>query len=343
LAVFRVTAEKMVRFIKRFGGWPEIASLVVCALAAAAPWLTTNLFLYSVIDQSLIAVCGALSVYVMLRMNLLNFAVPAFMGIGGYTTAILALRGATNIAVLAGASFLLPLLTAIPLGILVLRLRGVYFVLITYVFSEILQLVLFETPSLTGGSDGLAGVPAATLFGATFSSNAAVVMVAAGVALIATIITILLCRSVGEEFGAIAGNEALAQSLGLVVWRYKALGFCVSAGVAGLAGLSLVLMLLTAHPSSFGPLSSIDYIAYAIVGGCNSILGPAVGSSLLVYASNIFGSQGEYSSGLFGLLIILSVLLARGGLMESGERLASRWRAVYHNGKPGYSRSSDAV
>lgn len=327
--------------VLRFGAWAEVASLVLCALAGALSWLTSNLFFYSVINQSLIALCGALSVYIMLRMNLLNFAVPAFMAIGGYTTAILALKGTTNLALLIGASFLLPLLVAIPLGALVLRLRGVYFVLITYVFSEIIQLVLFETPSLTGGSNGLAGVPAATFFGVVFGSNAAVLRVAAAVALLATIVAILVCRGVGKEFAAIAGNETLAESLGLVVWRYKALGFCISAGVAGLAGLSLVLMLLTAHPSSFGALSSINYIAYTIVGGASSVLGPAVGSTLLVYASNIFGSQGEYSSGLFGLLIILSVLVARGGLMESGERLASRWRALFRNGKIGYSRSSD--
>ena len=59
----------------------------------------------------------------------------------------------------------MPALVAMPLGALVLRLKGVYFIFITFILNEILQLLLFETPGLTGGSDGIAGVPPATLFG----------------------------------------------------------------------------------------------------------------------------------------------------------------------------------
>jgi branched-chain amino acid transport system permease protein len=100
-----------------------------------------------------------------------------------------------------------------------------------------------------------------------------------------------------------------------VVWRYKVLGFVVAAGLAGMAGFSLVNMLLTAHPTSFSSSSSVNYIAYTIVGGRGSMLGPVVGSVLLVWMSNVFSNQGQYSQGLFGLLIIIVTLVARGGIV----------------------------
>lgn len=310
----------------RLAGAAEIAALLLCVGAFATPWLTNNLFALSVINQILIATMAAYSVHVMLRMNLLSFAVPAFMAMGGFAGALVAKHGGTNVLLLGGISFLVPALIALPLGILILRLRGVYFVLVTYIFSEILQLLLFETPHLTGGSNGISGIPAATFLAQSFSSSAAVLQIAAGLALVATVVTAALCQWCDQPFAAIDENETLAASLGLVIWRFKALGFVVAAGLAGLAGLSLVLMLLTAHPSSFSPLSSVNYITYAIVGGRASILGPAVGSALLVFAGNIFSSQGEYSQGFFGVLILLVVFIARGGITGAVQTLWSRRR-----------------
>ncbi len=209
----------------------------------------------------------------------------------------------------------MPALVAIPLGALVLRLRGTYFVLVTFVLSQIMQLLLFETPGLTGGSNGIAGVPAVTLFSLEFASNRAVVIFACVLALLAVLIAAALTRYFRQHFAAIEENEILAESLGLVVWRYKALGFVVAAGLAGLAGFALVSMLLTAHPSSFDPITAVDFIAYTIIGGRTSILGPIVGGTLLIYATNLFGTHGQYAQGLYGVLILVVILAARGGIV----------------------------
>ncbi len=279
---------------------------------------------YSVSNQALIAVIAAFSVYLMLRMNLLTFAVPAFMALGGYAVALAALAGVTDVFALTVLSFVVPAVVALPLGALVLRLRGVYFVLVTFVLTEILQLVLFETPRLTGGANGLAGIPATTVFGVALGDNRSVLLLATVLTLVSAGITAAVTRRFRQHFAAIEENEILAQSLGLVVWRYKALGFAVAAGLAGLAGFSLVNMLLTAHPTSFSGGAAVNYIAYTIVGGRTSILGPMVGSALLVWASNFFGGQGEYSQGLFGVLIIVVVLVAKGGIVGTVGSLLRR-------------------
>ena len=301
------------------------APVLLVACGMVVPFVTTDPFATSIANQSAIAVIEAFSVYLMLRMNLLTFAVPAFMAIGGYATAIAGLRfGVTDCLVLAIISFIVPSLVALPLGALVLRLRGVYFVLVTFLLTEITQLILFETPGLTGGSNGLIGMPITTLFGAELGDNQAVLALAMGLASLAAIITAVATGFYRQHFAAIEENELLAQSLGLVVWHYKVIGFVVAAGLAGLAGFSLVNMLLTAHPSSFNSTTAVNAIAYAIVGGRYSMLGSIVGSVLLVWTTNLFSAQGQLSQGLFGLLLIVVVLGARGGIVGTVAALFRR-------------------
>jgi branched-chain amino acid transport system permease protein len=303
----------------------EAIAILAVACAMAVPFLTSDPFVYSVANQVAIAITASFSVYLMLRMNLLTFAVPAFMAIGGYAVSIAGLRfGLTDSILLTLISFAVPGVVALPLGALVLRLRGVYFVLVTFLLTEITQLVLFETPSLTGGSNGLVGMPATTLFGIELSDNQSVLALAIGLALVAALVTAVASIWYRQQFAAIEENELLAQSLGLVVWRYKVIGFVLAAGLAGMAGFSLVNMLLTAHPSSFTSASSVNYIAYVIIGGRYTMLGTVLGSTLLVWMANVFNAQGQLSQGLFGLLLIVVVLAARGGITGTVAALARR-------------------
>jgi branched-chain amino acid transport system permease protein len=303
-------------------GWTELVALILLAVGFIVPMVTRSVLIYSVLNQIYVGVIAAESVWIMLRMNLLSFATPAFMAIGGYTVAIAGEHNITDAFLMTAAAFVLPALVAIPLGALVLRLRGTYFVLVTFVLSQIMQLLLFETPNLTGGSNGIAGVPPVTLLGTDLASNKQVLQFACGLAILATLITALLTRWFRQHFAAIEENEILAESLGLVVWRYKALGFVIAAGIAGLAGYSLVNMLLTAHPSSFDSATAVDFIAYTIIGGRVSILGPMLGTGVLIYATNLFGTHGQYAQGLYGVLILVVVLAARGGLVGS---IAALW------------------
>ncbi len=310
----------------RLLGGDEVGALILVAACFAVPMLTRNILVYSVLNQALIGVIGAQSIWIMLRMNLLSFATPAFMALGGYTVAIAGEYNITDGFLMTAAAFLVPALVAVPLGALVLRLRGTYFVLVTFVLSQIMQLLLFETPALTGGSNGIAGIPAATLFGIDMMSQRQVLFYTCGLALLATIVAVALTRYFRQHFASIEENEILAESLGLVVWRYKAMGFVVAAGLAGLAGYALVTMLLTAHPSSFDSIIAVDFIAYTIIGGRGSILGPIIGSVSLVYATQMFGTQGQYAQGLYGALILVVMTVARGGIVGSAAALMRRLR-----------------
>jgi len=317
---------KEISLIDRVGR-SEIISLLLVVVLLLVPLVTANAAIISLLTQIMIALMGALSVYLMLRMNLMTFAVPAFMAAGGYCAAILSVNyNITNVIALAALSFLVPMLAALPIGLLVLRLRGVYFVLVTFVIAEIMPLVLFETPSFTGGSNGISGLPAMTFLGVSIEANGDILLVAIVLAIVAVLITICTTRYYRHQFDSIKENEVLAQSLGLAVWHYKVLGFCIAAGLAGFGGFCLVEMLITAHPSSFQAISSVNYVAYAVVGGQNLLLGAIVGSAVLVWASNLFSFQGELSQALFGILLMISVLFTKGGIVGVIQDLLRRLR-----------------
>jgi len=137
----------------------DIWGVVILLPFLIVPFVDSGSLLRSLTNQILIGATAGLAVYIMLRMRLLSFTVPAFMAIGGYSAAMLATSGITNLLVLMGAAFVVPMLLAIPLGYLVLRLKGVYFIFFTFILNEVFQVAVFETPSLTGGSDGIPGVP----------------------------------------------------------------------------------------------------------------------------------------------------------------------------------------
>lgn len=299
----------------------DIWGLVLLLPLLVVPIVTSSPLLNSLTYQSAIGVSAAMAVYIMLRIGLLSFTVPAFMAVGGYAAAMLAKSGTTNLLPLLAISFIVPALFAIPLGVLVLRLKGVYFIFITFILNEILQLVIFETPSLTGGSDGISDVPSATFFGLGLHTPTGLVLVTVVVCLVATLCALAVTQRFRPEFTSIEENETLAESLGVAVWKYRTIGFVASAGVSGLAGFSLVNMLSTAHPSSFASWSVNAYIAYAFVGGRNTMLGIVVGSLLLIVMTNVFSAYANLSAGLFGVLLLVVMMAAPGGLVGTCVRL----------------------
>lgn len=279
------------------------------------PLLFSDSLVFSLTNQIAIGVAAAMGVYVMLRMNLLSFTVPSFMAVGGYSAALAATHGLTNLIVLMAIALVAPMILAVPVGALVLRLRGVHSVFFTFILNEALQVAIFETPDLTGGANGIAGIPPATLFGLSFATPAlqAVVTIVASAA--AALVTLVVTYTFRSEFAAIDENETLAASLGVAVWKYRSIGFVASSGVSGLAGFALVQLLSTAHPSSFTSISAINYVAYVVVGGKGTMLGPVLGGALMILLSNLFSSQGVYSAALFGLLLIGAVMIAPAGFV----------------------------
>jgi branched-chain amino acid transport system permease protein len=114
----------------------DLLAVMLIVPFAVVPFVTSSPLYISWTHQIVIGLTASLGVYIMLRLDLLAFTVPAFMAIGGYAAAMFAKAGTTSLVVLLVAAFVTPALFAIPLGALVLRLKGTYFIFVTYIFTR---------------------------------------------------------------------------------------------------------------------------------------------------------------------------------------------------------------
>jgi ABC-type branched-subunit amino acid transport system ATPase component/ABC-type branched-subunit amino acid transport system permease subunit len=290
-----------------------ITAIVLVALAYVSPKLTADPFLLQFVPTVLVALLASMHVWLLLRVNLLSFASPPFLAVGGYVLALVATGGTTNIGALIVLCFVIPAALALPLGLVLLRLRGTYFALVTFVLAQVAVLIIIIAEGPLGGSSGISGIPPATLGGTTFAAAGDLVRFSVIVAVVGIVLAAVVSVVWRRQFAAIDENEPLAASLGLQPWLFKTLAFVCAAGVAGLAGLILINQLGNAHPDSFLPLSAVNHVAAAVIGGA-SFLGPLIGALLLSWLVHIFASQAQYSQLLLGAALIAVTLFAKRGL-----------------------------
>jgi len=206
-----------------------------------------------------------------------------------------------------------------------MRLRGTYFALVTFLIGQVVYLLIVATEAL-GGTDGLPGLPAPTWGDVVLADQVTTMRVGVGVALLAVLLVIAFTAVSGRALDSLRSNEVLAGSLGLRDRPVRLGAFVVSAAVAGLSGFLVVNTLTTAHPSSFSVLSGVDYVAYVVVGGWGSVLGPAIGTALLVLLTSQFASEGTSASALLGGLLILTSLFLQRGLTGTVAHLVATVR-----------------
>ncbi|ALV39968.1 hypothetical protein AU252_01300 [Pseudarthrobacter sulfonivorans] len=301
----------------------EVAVVVALVLLLVVPLPKQNLQLISQLNQMVTVLGAALSVYVMLRLKLLNFGTPAFMAIGGYAAALTAIHITPNLVVLILVSLIVPAVAALPFGVITMRLRGTYFALVSFLIGQVVYLLIIATDFL-GGTDGLTAIPAPTLGNQVLGDAISGLRIGAVVSLIAVVLVVIFTVTNGRRIDSLRSNEVLATSLGLRNWPVRLASFVLSSSVAGLSGFLLVNTLTTAHPSSFSTLSGVNYVAYVVVGGAASVLGPVLGTALLVYLIVQFASEGVYAGALLGALLILTSLFLPRGVTGSF-RDAAAW------------------
>ncbi|GAA5113980.1 branched-chain amino acid ABC transporter ATP-binding protein/permease [Pseudonocardia adelaidensis] len=303
----------------------EVVALAVLVVAFTLPKLTASPFVLFFTPTVIVAVLATLHVWLLLRVDLLSFASPSFMAVGGYSAALTASRLTDNAVVLAVLCFAIPALVALPIGAMVLRLRGTYFALVTFVLAQVTVLLVQAGPAWLGGNSGISGFPPARLGESVFAARGPLLRYSVVLGIVGVLVVVAVTLRWRRHFAGIKENEPLAASLGLRPWLYKTLAFAAGAGIAGLAGLVLVNQIGNAHPDSFSPFMAVNHVAGAVVGGSGSILGPIVGAGILSWLTHTFAEQAEYAQLLLGAVLVVVVLVARDGvtgLVASAARAA---------------------
>ena len=245
--------------------------------------------IYVILAQSLNLVIG--------YTGLLSIAHAAFYGIGAYSAALMSLKLETpfliNLVCAGGISSLAGALIGFPS----LRVKGDYFVIVTFGFQVIVFSILNNWVSFTGGPMGLPGIPQPVIFGWQISSHIEF-LILAGV--LAGVVFLISHRIIKSPFGrilqAIREDEVFALAAGKNIAAYKVSVFMVSSAMAAIAGVIYAHYISFIDPTSFTVMESIFIISIVIIGGAGSLWGPIVGAVLLVMLPEILRFVGMPSS-----------------------------------------------
>jgi branched-chain amino acid transport system permease protein len=256
---------------------------------------------------------GGLGIWLMFSIGRIDMAQGAFAMIGGYATAILATRAGISLWLCLPLSALIAAGIAALIGLPILRLRGVYFAMITLSLTEAVQLAALNGGDVTQGAHGIVDVPHAPGLATplAFYFLSAVLLVAAlgGVW--------RLARSrIGGVFRSMRQNEDLAASVGIDVARYRIIAFAMASGIGGLCGSFFTAFQQNIFPATYSIGDSINFTLYCFLGGLDFVLGPAVGAFLLVFAFEFLDALQRYQALLYGLLMIAVMLFLPNGLLS---------------------------
>ena len=256
--------------------------------------------------------------------GLLSFGHAAFWGIGGYAAALLARAFALPFPVAALAGTAAAALLAIPIGFLSIRRRGIYFAMVTLAFAQLVYYVMNEWRSLTGGENGVQGVPR-LLPGFAVGRSLDFYYAALPLVLLGFFIAYRVVHSpFGHVLAAIRDNEARAQSLGYATWRYKLLGFVLSGALAGLAGSLFALGHGFASLELLHWTTSGEAVLMTILGGIGTLWGGLVGAAVVLLVRDSLSTASEASGVVTGAIFLVIVLAFRRGVLGTiGERFAA--------------------
>ncbi len=291
-------------------------------IAATGRW---DLY-YTLTSVALLAI-GSAGVWLTFYIGRINIGQGAYALMGGYVSAVLMTQ--------AGVSFWLTLPLAgifcaaisVLIGLPILRLRGVYFAMITLVLTEVMRLTALALP-VTNGAKGITSIPlpgALKVFGITlipdfatmanpklaFYMLAAALMVLSYAALWRIVNSRLghLCRSLQQ-------NEELAASIGVNTAYLRVLAYAISSFFGGIAGAVFVAISQSIYPSSFAVTDSVNFMLYCFVGGLGFVTGPMLGTFLLYFGWDILSAAKEYQLLIYSSAMIALMLVLPNGVLS---------------------------
>jgi branched-chain amino acid transport system permease protein len=259
----------------------------------------------------------ALSLYVTLSAGQLSLGNAAFAGIGAYTSGILTMRFDVPYPVSVAAGACLAAVTALVIGMPVLRMRGIFLAMATLAFGEVVRIAAVNM-EITGGAQGLVGIP-----------NKTTTLIVYGVLAATTyFLAVLRGSKIGWSLAAIREDETAAMAMGINTSYYKTMAFVLGAFIAGIAGAIYAHVNFIITPGEFGFSAAVQLLIYNIVGGTQSVYGPILGSFILTALPEVLRGAGVAAGSwrlcVNGVILLLVILYLPNGLINLFGRKAGR-------------------
>lgn len=295
--------------------------------AIAFPLVVDNPYLVSVAVTAYVTAIAVYGLDVLLGYTgQLSLAHAGFFGVGGYTVGILTSDYGVNFWIALPAALALTSLLGHLIGLAALRTRHDYFAIFTLAVGVMIVIVIERWESLTGGTDGLIGIPPPASIGPlSFTSlNAQYYLVLAFLVFTIYVVWALMHSLVGRTFLAVRNSEELARAVGIDSGRTHQLSFVISAALAALGGALYATFLGSIGPDVGDVPMTFNMLVYLMIGGVASLPGPLVGTILIMGLMQALTAFQEYQMMILGPILVVVIVFFPHGLAGQGRALVRR-------------------
>jgi branched-chain amino acid transport system permease protein len=287
-------------------------------------------FFYTLTSVALLSIASA-GVWLTFYIGRINIGQGAYALAGGYVSAILITQAGMSFWLSLPIAGLFCAVLSVFIGLPILRLRGVYFAMVTLVLTEVMRLVALALP-VTQGAKGITSMPLPgelSVFGITLIPDFAT-LENPKIAFYWMAITIMiiayavLWRIVNSRLGhlcrSLQQNEELSASIGVNTAYLRVLAYSISSFFGGIAGASFVSIAQSIYPSSFQVTDSVNFMLNCFLGGLGFVFGPMLGTLILYFGWDLLFTTGKYQLLIYSTLLIMLMLALPNGVLSLFEK-----------------------
>ena len=305
-------------------------ALFLAALLIGVPWLieaSARWDLYFTLTSVALLSIASAGVWLTFYIGRINIGQGAYALAGGYVSAILITQYGVSFWLTLPVAGLFCALVSMLIGLPILRLRGVYFAMITLVLTEVARLTALALP-ITRGAKGIVSIPLPgelAIFGVTIIPDFATIGNVKLAFYYLAVTLMILCyaalyRLVHSRLGhlcrSLQQNEELASSIGVNIAWLRIIAYAISSFLGGIGGAVFVAISQSIYPSSFQVKDSIDFMLNCFLGGLGYVFGPMLGTLVLYFGWDFLFQTGKFQLLIYSGLLIALILLLPNGLLS---------------------------
>ncbi len=310
----------------------KIAAVVafLVTVLVIVPWLITvtgrwDLY-FTLTSVALLSIASA-GVWLTFYIGRINIGQGAYALMGGYVSAILVVKYGVSFWLTLPIAGLFCAGASVLIGLPILRLRGVYFAMVTLVLTEVAKLLALALP-ITNGAKGMVSIPlpgALEVFGITLIPDFATLENVKPAFYYLSVILMLLCfaglyRLVHSRIGrlcqSLQQNEELASSIGVNIAYLRIIAYSISSFLGGIGGATFMAISQSIYPSSFTVADSINFMLNCFLGGLGYVFGPMLGTLVLYFGWDLLFLTGKFQLLIFSSVLIFLILVLPNGLLS---------------------------
>jgi len=305
LAIVFVVVPAAISSSGRFDLYYTLTSVALLSIASAGVWLT-------------------------FYIGRINIGQGAYALMGGYVSAILVMNHGWSFWPTLPVAGLFCAAASVLIGLPILRLRGVYFAMVTLVLTEVARLLALALP-ITNGAKGIVSIPlpgALSIFGITLipdfatlqNSRLAFYLLAVTLMVVCFAVMYRLVNSrIGKLCQSLQQNEELASSIGVNIAYLRVIAYAVSSFFGGVSGAIFAAISQSIYPSSFTVTDSVNFMLNCFLGGLGYVFGPMLGTLVLYFGWDLLFQTGQFQLLIYSGLMIVLMLVLPNGLLSLAE------------------------